>query len=51
MHKLVNTGGVGTFAKEKKLELMWINLVKKRRQNRSLEVNGLCAAQRPDIGW
>ena len=26
-------GGVGTFTKEKKLELMWINSVKKRVQN------------------
>ena len=25
-------GGVGTFTKEKKLELMWINFVKERRQ-------------------
>ena len=25
-------GGVGTFTKEKKLELMWINSVKKRRR-------------------
>ena len=25
-------GGVGTFAKEKKLELMWINSVMKRRR-------------------
>ena len=30
-------GGVGIFAKEKKLELMWINSVKKRRRK---EVSG-----------
>ena len=27
-------GGVGTFTKEIKLELMWINLVKKRSESR-----------------
>ena len=37
--------------KRKKLELKRINSVKKRRQNRSLEVTGLYAAQRPDAGW
>ena len=30
IHMVVYTCGVGTFTKEKKLELMWINLVKKR---------------------
>ena len=33
--KMLNThthGGVGIFVKEKKLELMWINSVKERRQ-------------------
>ena len=33
-------GGVGTFAKEEKLELKRINSVKKWRQNRSLDVTG-----------
>ena len=40
IHMVCILGGVGTFAKEKMLELMWINSAKKRRRNKSLEVTG-----------
>ena len=32
IHMMVSLGGVGTFTKEMKLELMWINSAMKQRQ-------------------
>ena len=40
--------GVGTFAKEEKLELKWINLVKKKKQKGGHWCDRTWSSERPD---